>query len=272
MKRGRARAFARGVRKLSRRVESATAQWLDDPTVRNTHWLRTSLRRMDACLELLPKAARTAPRTRRFAKRCRALFSAIGALRDADVMSEKLGGDVLALSPNDAPDHELRAKRHRTASIEQARPLAQRVLKAKRPDLDDDVLDEAAIDARFAKVVARHGDQLRTRLPAAIADVTRVDDLHDARKAAKRLRYAYELGGEELGGRRLAWITALQDLLGDLHDRDVLIATLSDLPASREVRGVLEGAREARRAKHEELATWLKRTPTLVDVVAPRAA
>ena len=248
------RAFSRGVRKLARRVDGATAQWLEAPTVRNTHWLRTSLRRMDACLELLPKEARSAKRTRRYRQRCRKLFGALAALRDGDVMNEKLG---------------THADEHRQPSIDRARPHANELLETKKPRLDDELLDEAAIQARFAKVVSRHGDRLRQTLPLAIADATRVDDLHDARKAAKRLRYAYELGGDDVQGRRLAWITALQDLLGDLHDRDVLIATLVELPPSRERRAMLESTREARRAKHEELATWLRRTPTLVDVVAP---
>jgi CHAD domain-containing protein len=269
MKRARGDAFARGVRKLARRVDAATGKWLDAPTVRNTHWLRTSLRRMDACLDLLPKGARTAGRTRRFRKRCRKLFSAIGALRDDDVMTAKLGEEIPAASPRDASDHDHKRAHHRHEAIDRARPLAKALLATKKPRLGDDVLDEASIDARFAKVVTRHGERLREKLPAAVADATRIEELHDARKAAKQLRYAYELGGDDVQGRRLAWITALQDLLGDLHDRDVLIATLADLPPSREVRRVLERAREERRAKHEELATWLRRTPTLVDVVAP---
>jgi CHAD domain-containing protein len=270
MKHGRASAFARGVRKLARRVDAATEQWLDAPTVRNTHWLRTSLRRMDACLELLPKRARTAARTRRFRKRCRRLFSTVGAIRDADVMREKLGDHLLRIGPHEArlPEDAPRKRRH-GSTLELARPLARKLLEAKKPRLDDQQLDEVELDARFAKVVSRHGDRLREKLPAAVADATRIDDLHDARKAAKQLRYAYELGGEDVHGRRLAWITALQDLLGDLHDRDVLIATLAELPPSPELRRVIEGAREMRRAKHEELATWLRRTPTLVDVVAP---
>lgn len=249
-----ARVFARGVRKLARRVDDATSQWLQAPTVRNTHWLRTSLRRMDACLELLPKAARRTERARRYRKRCRKLFAALAPLRDADVMGEELGAVL---------------DEHRHSSIERARPQAKQALAAKKPRLGDDAHDDAAIAARFAKVVARHGERLRRNLPLAVTDTTRVEELHDARKAAKRLRYAYELGGDDVLGRRLAWITALQDLLGDLHDRDVLIGTLSELPPSPKRRAALESAREARRAKHEELATWLRRTPTLVDVVAP---
>jgi CHAD domain-containing protein len=64
---------------------------------------------------------------------------------------------------------------------------------------------------------------------AAVRDPANMRELHDLRIAAKRLRYTLEVLGSVLGmpARRLEQeARALQDLLGELHDCDVLAPLL----------------------------------------------
>jgi hypothetical protein len=68
-------------------------------------------------------------------------------------------------------------------------------------------------------------DELCGFMPKA-SDPRRVEALHDMRIAAKRLRYLLELGGHCFGAYapRAAKIAKdLQDLLGEIHDCDVLL-------------------------------------------------
>jgi CHAD domain-containing protein len=63
----------------------------------------------------------------------------------------------------------------------------------------------------------------------------RSSDLHDVRIAVKKLRYGVELSQEAgLGGTRtdLTTLTATQDVLGRLHDLEVLIEWARDAQAS----------------------------------------
>ena len=75
---------------------------------------------------------------------------------------------------------------------------------------------------RIDEVYAHDGD---------VADAANVRELHDMRIAFKRLRYLLEIFGVAFGADLapfVAEVKAMQDLLGDIHDRDVQIPMLQD--------------------------------------------
>jgi CHAD domain-containing protein len=83
-----------------------------------------------------------------------------------------------------------------------------------------------------ASVAVNTARILRVRLAELYAfdphvrDPTNVDALHDMRIAAKRLRYVLEIAGHcvpVLGAEAEAVARSLQDVLGEIHDCDVLI-------------------------------------------------
>ena len=125
-----------------------------------------------------------------------------------------------------------------------------------------------------------------------LKDPMRVMELHQMRIAAKRLRYTLELFGPALGGAlppAIERIKVLQDLLGDIHDLDVVtpllvgvarqvlrsgrkVATWQDTDFNGAL-GLLSLCRKkhaARRALHARLrAEWRKlRKDGLLDAVA----
>lgn len=76
-----------------------------------------------------------------------------------------------------------------------------------------------------ARIIRVRADELRSFVPAAL-DPKRSTEQHDMRIAAKRLRYVLEATefcfGRPAGeARRRA--TAIQDVLGELHDCDVIL-------------------------------------------------
>lgn len=106
-------------------------------------------------------------------------------------------------------------------------------------------------------------------------DPRAVTGLHNARIAAKRLRYTLELFPEVFGDEgevMLEEIRALQDELGIVHDRDVLIATIEmslgelieerdpDVDAIRaSLEEVLIRIQKDRKTRHRAVATQWKR-------------
>jgi CHAD domain-containing protein len=119
-------------------------------------------------------------------------------------------------------------------------------------------------------------ERLRTRarqLLAAVEDAGLLftpDRLHEVRIAVKRLRYVLELTGElQLArtGSRVTELKAAQDILGHLHDLDILVlqvqAAAGDRPPAKVVRQALDAAslrldKERRAAHAEYLAHRLK--------------
>jgi CHAD domain-containing protein len=82
----------------------------------------------------------------------------------------------------------------------------------------------APLDANAARMVKTRLKELRSFVPAALAPSAEREQ-HDMRIAAKRLRYILEISGFCFGapGRRAeAAARELQDVLGEIHDCDVM--------------------------------------------------
>ena len=113
--------------------------------------------------------------------------------------------------------------------------------KVKGIDTDAPLIDGAE------RIVAVRLDELCGFAPK-VFDPGEVEALHDMRIAAKRLRYVLEVTGELFGPYADAArkrTKELQELLGDIHDCDVLeprvLALLEDLRAE-DVDAVVAGA------------------------------
>jgi CHAD domain-containing protein len=84
----------------------------------------------------------------------------------------------------------------------------------------------------IAGPVHRAGRRLHRALAAVPGAKDQDAAIHEARKAAKRARYAAEAAVPALGGiasRQAAWAKELQQLLGDHHDGVVARMVLLDL-------------------------------------------
>ena len=200
------------------------------------HQARVATRRLR---EALPLVARGAP-GRKLARAVRRLTRALGPVRELDVALLTL--DELARAP-DVPRagvqslqqviRQERARMHRdmVRTVDRARldKLTQKLLahaqkrdkQAVRPRLAD---PKQLTDARGR--AARRAERLYASIENAAA-IYLPDRLHEVRIAVKKLRYAMEIVRELSGSRatvRIMTLKRAQDLLGRIHDLEVLIA------------------------------------------------
>ncbi len=237
---------------FQRRLEAFTKELkgVGEGDVDALHRARVASRRLRELVPLLelPRAA-----TRGFGRRLRKVTKQLGKVRELDVQINLI--DEL----RDAKQCSGAALQELGKTVAQARDAAREHLSEKLPEpklerlahklsrLSKDIepghagphrkgasseknVSRWALDARVARRAAR----ARRRIEAAGA-VYVPEQLHRARLAVKKLRYAAELAGE-VGDKRvgadIATLKAAQDLLGRLHDLEVLLIRAREAQAS----------------------------------------
>ncbi|HXR12126.1 MAG TPA: CYTH and CHAD domain-containing protein [Gaiellaceae bacterium] len=186
----------------------------------------------------------------------------LGAVRDLDVLVDRLRGKVEELDEADRASGRLLVR-----TLERRRRSARTsLLKALGGDRYFALLDRfgAAIDELTAsgsdltvRDLAR-GElkKLRRQARSTPADASD-DELHALRKRGKRVRYAYELAGKDAAVKRAK---ELQDVLGEHQDSVVAETTLRELAAAAPERAVAAGRliERERGLRTGARASWLK--------------
>lgn len=206
------------------------------------HQARVASRRLREALPLVAPGARG----RKLERAARRLTRALGPVRELDVALETL--EALTTG-GDAPRGAI-AKLRQVVREERQRLHLEMRRRVGRVDLDK-LRRRAAAAARKGHSDAPHGrDPKRiadARLRAArravglresienAAGIYLPDRLHEVRIAVKKLRYAMEVARELAGSRgdaRIRTLKEAQDLLGRMHDHEVLIARVRGVQGS----------------------------------------
>jgi len=233
---------------LKKRVDQFTRvlNAVEQGDVRGLHRARVASRRLR---ELLPMLQLDAEKTRKLGRRLKRVTTRLGTVRELDVLLLLI--DELHVSRRSRSGALGRAG----ISVAKERDDARKRLSARLP---------IAVMRRLAQKLDRVAGQLRlaeasssrmaarnwrlavdvqvaaraSRLSAAMAEAGAVylpERLHNVRIAMKKLRYAAELATELAGARNGAGLNALkrgQDLLGRMHDLQVLLERVRQVQAS----------------------------------------
>jgi CHAD domain-containing protein len=261
-------------RSLARRpVRALLGQWplamADD--VEGIHQTRVASRRLR---ELVPAVARAADarEARTLRRGLRGLTRLLGRCRELDVALQSLQAIEDRAPGHDAAVAAVRAHvvreravagrqvRSRIAAIDVAGFAAGTLALARRSE------SPGAIRACARRVAARLGRRTR-ELEQSVVDaglLFAAGPLHAVRIALKKFRYTLELA-ERLGRFSLAGtmrrLKGLQNLLGELHDLQVLAGLARDVmaqsPPSRrpEFESLVTGIDDAVRALHSQFVT-----------------
>jgi CHAD domain-containing protein len=187
-------------------------------------------------------------------KRVKRITRALGPVRELDVtlllLAEFEGKGAVATRAiarvRDAVTEErLKRRRHMLAEITPSRldklrkKLVRAAAPASRPKVSGDALQEANAQ------VADRAKALKDAIEHA-GGIYLADRLHRVRVAAKKLRYALEIRRELTRSRSMATLNRLraqQDLLGRMHDLEILIEWTRQVQAQltpRDRRGMAE--------------------------------
>jgi len=214
-----------------------------DGDVRAVHQARVATRRLREALPLI-SAGKSGRRLERVA---RSLTGVLGTVRELDVALQML--QELTRS-NGAPASAIAALR---SAISNERLILQREAAKQIDAIDMERLERKAMQAlerravesgqpvdRRARVLAarRRAARRAQRVEGAVDAAGAIylpDRLHQVRIAVKKLRYALEIVRDLIRSRaeaRIRFLKRMQDLLGRMHDLEVLIARTRGLQAA----------------------------------------
>jgi CHAD domain-containing protein len=236
--------------------------------VRSIHQARVATRRLREALPLITAGTRG----RKLERVVRKITRALGPVRELDVALEHL--DEL----NGAEDVPRPAIARLRQGIASERALMHTEMRRRLDRIDLDKLRKRAVSAArrgaapatagrgrvrdperlvaAEERAARRATALRAAMDNA-AGIYLPDRLHEVRIALKKLRYAMELSRELSGSRAMAaarTLKAAQDLLGRMHDLEVLIArtrAVQSAPSATNLRLSADLDRLVRRLENE---------------------
>ena len=248
---------------------------LADPTDEEAlHDFRVALRRLRS-VERAFRGQLDDPMARKLRRRVRDLARATNGARDAEVQLMWLRERRKGLDREQRVGYtwflkrleERRDREYETSfrAIDAEFPgVDRRVRKWLRNGRRAGVSETTTFAAALGELVEEHFEALEGKLDAIHGpeDETAV---HQARIAAKRLRYLLELIAAELGAAQEAVtrLKGLQDLLGELHDRQVLdheFTVAVELAAADHVRRLRE--LEVKQASKKKIETAERRNAT----------
>jgi CHAD domain-containing protein len=248
------------------------------------HQARVATRRLREALPVLG-AGMGRKRVRKLRRRMRKLTRLFGSVRERDValgmLDQRQTQGIAAAPAADRVRAALEQDRHDaratlTDSLDEDKVARwMQDVKAFEQQLDD---ADAPADAAWRVVLARRLLKRTEALRVAVneAGVLFVSErLHAVRIALKRLRYAVEMAAELSTSKLdsiLNELKACQDMLGELHDVDVLMSyvnrALESAPADQDVQTSLETLQTKLEAERHELhARYLTHQPQLLVLV-----
>ena len=235
-------------------AQALSASLVDDAGVDLVHDLRVAMRR---CRSLAQGLAVVDPVCRRMWRRLsrtgRPLFAGLGALRDAQVMRQWVA-DLVPGDDSAAPIATIDAAvvdlvKGAIDAVAAFDTIAWDELAALAPNRANVMLQKRPILmwlalVRFQEARALHITAMRRRQP---------EHLHAVRIGVKRLRYTLESLLPERHAGVAKVLKRLQDVLGELHDLDIVLASLGT--AENSVRVGVEAARLDRLLSYKAMAT-----------------
>ena len=242
------------------RVNNRINKYLKDPKAKNIHDLRTSIRRLDAAYSTLPKKYRTGSSMSTYILSCKELFKINSEIRDLDIIYEKLQKYPQNDSRNKIIDS---LKETRVTKLEYAKNIALALNNTDASKLLDEIkVTQKELEKRYNKIVANLISKIETNFPIVITDSTKIEELHDLRKACKKLRYMLELLPIEnkKASETRKTLQKIQDSLGMIHDYDFTInhLELNEQPSDG-VRDIVNNEMQERKLNYERFLRFCTR-------------
>jgi CHAD domain-containing protein len=210
--------LSKGYRRASKDFRAKVKGLQTAPSVDNLHDLRTSIRRLEAAVNLFPKNVRKSKKMKKFLTPCRKLFRSTTPVRDIDVVLQNI---TSYSSKDQLPLIVSKINHDRDPLVSNVLHFAVSLEEIDPPKITKTDLASREIAKRRNKIVRRLVAKIEEELPIVLGDFRKIKELHDIRKECKKLRYILELFPSDQNDHLVGLMRNWQTILGAIRDIDV---------------------------------------------------
>ena len=189
---------------------------------------------------------------KRYSEGLEDLIKRNATVRDIDIILSKIS------SRSDATVYEQLVRllsEQRTGRLRSSLRLVESVMDLPRPSINQEDLSDDILQIRFEKVNRRLESKIKERLPIVLGDPAKKRDLHRLREDSRQLRYVLDLAGTPDSAEPMALLRSWQDILGLIHDSDIMIDYLQGEKMSPEIQDLFRDEVAERNRNYEKFAS-----------------
>lgn len=231
------KTFLKKFEKIQKRFYQKLQDYIKNPNDENIHDIRVIIRRLETSYRILPKNVREKEKNKNYLKQAKSLFKLNAKIRDYDIICAKMG------SKYQDQTYELvtTLMNFRIEKIHTANEIALKILHESTQEITDNTIKESKLNKRYFKVLGKIELDIQKNTIVALGDEKKIEELHMLRKDFKKLRYSLELASNK--GRTvqiLKNLKKIQEMLGDIHDCDIIIDHLRSIDQNSKYLGIIE--------------------------------
>ena len=251
-------SYTETLSKAEKTVSETVKAYLKNPNEENVHDLRTSIRRLIATTDILPKKIRRSKDSKKYLEGCERLLKENAKVRDIDVVLSKL--------PNhgdDAAYSKLASKlaHVRDSILKRARRAASSI-KGMEFSLRPDDVSASTLQKRFRRTTNSLAKKLDKGLRVVRKDPKNTNEIHRLREDSRRLRFTLEMDQTDETSKLLPALESWQEVLGNIRDSDIFISHFRDEKDPSMIKEVVDREKSGRKENFEKFLEIAKESPT----------
>lgn len=247
--------FIKTFEKILERFTKRLDRYIRKPSEENIHDIRIAIRRLESAHRILPKNMRKKQSIQDYMEEAKKLFKVNTHIRDFDIICEKFEKQ----STSKYLELVNYIKNRRENELKTAHQLALRVKDIPLPNLKGKDIVDSKLNKRFHKIIDELTTQIQQNIPVVISDEKKIEELHRLRKDFKKLRYSIELTSDkDTPIKSVKSLKKIQDLLGEIHDCDIMLDYLREVKGPNELSEVIRTEILTRREKYQQFVELMR--------------
>ena len=255
------KSFLKKFEKIQDQFYQKLQDYIKNPNDENIHDIRVTIRRLETAHKILPKNASKKEKNTNYVKQAKTLFKLNAKIRDYDIICAKMESKYR----DKTYDLVSTLKNSRIEKLHNANEVALKILHSSTPKISANMIKESKLNKRYFKMLDKIKLDIQKNTIIALGDEKKIEELHMLRKGFKKLRYSLELASDK--GKIIQILKNLkeiQDMLGDIHDSDIIIDHLRSIEQHSKYLGIIESEVLERRRKYNAfVSVFKKRKPKI---------